>query len=147
MHHTPSPPSRSLPFFFHPCCPKSLKSHWRHQSGSLSLLIRFLFLIEEEKEEVVDRRGGCISRLGVRASLWACRQVSWSSPHSGLPPPLTIPLSVSITEGWLTAWINPCSSRHVLGPYQLGTGPWALMRKLVQGNWISFCVWDFIDCY
>lgn len=44
MHHTPPPPSRSLlPFFFCPSCPKSLKSHWRQQSGSWSLLIKFLF--------------------------------------------------------------------------------------------------------
>ncbi|KAM7407097.1 hypothetical protein PAMA_003024 [Pampus argenteus] len=26
-------------------------------------------------------------------------------------------------EGWLTARINPHSSRRVVGPYQLGTGP------------------------
>lgn len=79
--------------------------------------------MEEEREGVADRGEGCISRLGVRASLWARRQVSWSSPHSALPPLLTIRLSVSITEGWLTFWINPHSSRHVLGPYQLATGP------------------------
>lgn len=36
-----------------------------------------------------------------------------SSPH--LTSPLTIRLSVSITEGWLMAWLNPHTSRHVLG--------------------------------
>lgn len=78
--------------------------------------------MEEEREELADRGEGCISRLGVRVSLWARRQVSRSSPHSALSPLPTIRLSVSITEGWLTVWINPYSSRHVLGPYQLGTG-------------------------
>lgn len=69
---------------------------------------------------VTDSRAGCISRLGVRASLWARRQVSWSSPHSALPPLPAIRLSVSITEGWLTVWINPHSSRHVLGALSAG---------------------------
>lgn len=79
--------------------------------------------MEEERGPVADRGVRSISRLGVRASLWAHRQVSWSSPRPAPSPFLTIQLSVSITVGWLTVWINPHSSRHVLGPYQLGTGP------------------------
>ncbi len=42
--------------------------------------------------------------------------------QAGEPVLTSIRLSVSITEGWLTVWINPHSSSHVLGPYQLGTG-------------------------
>ncbi|CAJ1079770.1 hypothetical protein JOB18_033835%2C partial [Xyrichtys novacula] len=75
------------------------------------------------RKRVADRAVGCVSRLGVRASLWARRQVSCSSPHPAPPPLQTIRLSVSITEGRLTVGINPPSSRRVLGPYQLGTGP------------------------
>lgn len=55
---------------------------------------------------------------------------------------LTIRLSVSITEGWLTAWINPRSSRHVLGALSAGdrtlssdekTGPGKLNYLLCLG--------------
>lgn len=148
MHHTPPPPSRSLlPFFFFALLALSLWNLIEDSKVGVEVSWLSFYLMEEQRDGVADRGEGCISRLGVRASLWARRQVSWSSPHSALPPLPTIRLSVSITVGWLTVWINPCSSRHVLGPYQLGTGPWALMRKLVQGNWISYCVWDFIDCY
>lgn len=58
--------------------------------------------MEEERDAVADGGEGCILQLGVRASLWARRQVSRSSPHSALPPLPTIRLSVSITVGWLT---------------------------------------------
>lgn len=48
-----------------------------------------------------------------------------SAPHlsSASSSSPTIRLSVSIAEEWLPAWINPHTSRYVLGPYQLGTGP------------------------
>lgn len=46
-----------------------------------------------------------------------------SSPLSASRFLPTIQLTVSITEWWLTVWINPHTSRHVLGPYQLGTEP------------------------